>query len=165
MRHKRRLHAGRGYGCCNRVKGGGELLCQCSRFRIRKSVQRANAARGIQSRAMRPMTGGVRFASLWFLTNWLTCRPALCHPPPPLAIAPPCSALGCSVSCFWFACLRFLRRSDATFTFHVISDSRTRSSGREIRLLFCHLPIWAEACRGGWWWWCGTRRHCLWSNV
>lgn len=80
-------------------------------------------------------------------------------PSPP---ASPLPALCCSVSCFWFACFAVL---DATFTFHVIS--RTSAPGGQIRLLFCHLPIWERRTMMPMLklMMMSTRRHCLWSTV
>lgn len=132
-------------------KGGGseQLLCQCSRFRIRKSqYSRCRCRWGSTVDRWSP----VRFASLW-----LTCRlPLSLSPYPPLH----CTALSVAVfSAFGSHALRFsTQRRRRRRNFHLSRNLADFRSGREIRLLFCHLPIW-ERKRGGrrwccgWWWW------------
>lgn len=99
-------------------------------------VQRANAARGIQSWL------GLRLDDRWspvriaLVSHQLTDLQACSAPP-----APPPPALGWSaVSCFWFACLRFLQRRNFHLSRNLGLSRGLASSGREIRLLFCHLP-------------------------
>lgn len=98
-------------------------------------------------------SGSVRFALTDLQAPSLS--PSLSSP----ALSLHCTALSVAVfSAFGSHALRFSTQRRRRRNFHLSRNLADFRSGREIRLLFCHLPIW-ERKRGGrrwccgWWWW------------
>lgn len=142
MRHKRRLHAGRGYGCCNRVKGGSATVSvfQISHTEICAACQ--CSARHTESRdETDDRWSPVRFALVSHqLTDLQAC--SLPHTPPPSRY---CSSLLRSrLQCFLLLVRMFAVLATQRRNFHLsrnlgLAHSKLRAGDSFIVLPFANL--------------------------